>query len=125
MKIIKIYYFHIYNSYFKDGNYKNDIPSLTAFGIVGCSLATLFVTILTNLFVRIFNKLPNYFSVVSIFTLILFYLFFKLVYKFKYKKIYKEFKNSKWDRTIYKIFSWLVLPVAFVLIGLQAYIYNR
>ena len=125
MKIIKIYYFHIYNSYFKDGNDKNDIPSLTAFGIVGCSIAIIFVTILTNLYLRIFNKLPNYFSVVSIFTLILFFLFFKLIYKSKYKKIYKEFKNTKWDKTIFKITSWLVLPLAFVFIGLHAYIYNR
>lgn len=125
MKAIRLIYFHIYNSYYKDGNFKNDIPHLTAFGIVGCSLSIILLSILFFAYQLLFRVRPTSPIVVGLFLLLLVFFYFLFFHKSKYQSIYTEFKNSKWDTTTMKILSWLVLLVAFVMIGAYAYIFNR
>jgi len=125
MKIVKLIYFHIYNSYYKDGNYTNDIPHLTAFGIVGCSVSIILLSAIFSVYQLIFDRRLTTVMVVVPFVISLAYLFYSLMYDAKYKAIYSEFKDSKWDTVVIRILSWSVLVIAFVLIGSYAYIFNQ
>lgn len=125
MKIIRLIYFHIYNTYYKDGNYTNDIPHLTAFGIVGCSVTIILLSLIFSIYQLIFDKRLTTVMVVVPFVISLAFLFYSLMYDSKYKVIYSEFKDSKLDTTPLKILSWSVLLIAFVLIGTFAYIFNQ
>jgi hypothetical protein len=125
MKAIRLIYFHIYNSYYKDGDYDNDIPHLTAFGIVGCSLSIILLAIMFSVYLLLLSERPTFGIVVVPFVILLVYFYFTLMHDSKYQAIYSEFKNSKWDTTILKVLSWATMPVAFVLAGLFAYIFNH
>jgi hypothetical protein len=125
MRIIRLIYFHIYNSYYKDGNYTNDIPHLTAFGIVGCSVSIISLSAIFTVYQLIFDKRLTTVMVVVPFVMLLACLFYLLMYDSKYKAIYSEFKGSESDTVTIKILSWSVLVIAFVLIGLYAYIFNQ
>ncbi|PSR55087.1 hypothetical protein AHMF7605_17040 [Adhaeribacter arboris] len=125
MKIFKIVYFHIYNSYYKDGYYSNDIPHLTAFGIVGCSLAglVLFAIALINHLVnedRLSKPIVYLACVIALFAA-----FLLLFNKRKYNQIYEEMKDSKYDSKIFKFFAWMFILLGFAVMPLYSYLFNR
>ncbi len=125
MKLIEVLFYHIYKSYYKGGKYRNDVPHLTAFGIVACSIIIIFITGFLT-FLRLFtDRLFSYGLVISLFVVLTVVLFYFLLYNSKYKRIYTEIKGSKWDTFFFKILSWSVLAVAFVVACLYAYIFNR
>jgi len=124
MRAIRLIYFHIYNSYHKDGNYKNDMPHLTALGIV-CSLSMILLSTMFVAYQLLFKQRPTLGMVGTPFVIFLAYFYFALVHDSKYQSIYSEFKNSKWDTTVIKVLSWSAMLVAFIMIGLCAYIFNR
>lgn len=125
MRILKGIYFHVYNAYYKDGNYANDIPHLTAFGIVGCSLS-LFLAVGASLIYYSLNesRLSLEFIVVVL-TIGLILLFFQFLFQKKYEKIYEEIKGSELDSLSFKILAWLIIVTGFVMVGLYAYLFNQ
>ena len=125
MIFIKIIYFHIYNAYYKDGGFKNDIPSLTAYGIVAPSLSFIILTTTAVIYNQLTGARLPYkvcFVIVSIALLIFFFLF---MYKKNYNKIYTEIKKSQWDNITMKIVTWAIVLIGFLSVGLYSYIFNR
>ncbi|WP_418513990.1 hypothetical protein [Corallibacter sp.] len=124
MKILNILFFHVYNAYYKDGNYSNDIPHLTAYGIVGFSLSTLFTTTIMFILTLLNIKLIDYyFLVILVGTLLL--LFYYFFYEKKYDTIYNLIKDSKWDNFRFKIASWLIVFLGFASVFVYSYLFNR
>lgn len=99
MKIFKIIFFHIYNSYYKDGNYSNDIPHLTAYGLAGCSWSTLFTTLILIAGQQITGKKLETEYFLSSMIILLIAIALGTLYKKRYEIIYCEIKESKWDTT--------------------------
>lgn len=122
----KLFYV-IYNSYYKHGEYRNDIPLLTVWGIMVVSFVCL--TILgidvVHAFLNPTARLPilgkNTWMSILVFYSLLYYLFF--VFRKRYLEVYNRYKdaqfvNSKTGKTIawtFVIFSF-VSPFAFALI---------
>lgn len=125
MKFLTVIYFHVYNSYYKDGNYKNDIPHLTAFGIVGVSLSLLLVGIGNIIkFVLTEHKLSTQgYLWLMLSSLLLFY--FAFLNKGKYNDIYKELKSSEWDKTTIKILAWVIVIIGFVSFAASAFAFKN
>ena len=123
--IFRVLFFHIYNAYYKNGNYKNDIPHLTAFGIVGTSLSIMIVvTVLFVLKTAAETELPKLLIILLTIVCLAFFGFLFLV-KSKYSSIYQQIKGSKWDNIGFKILSWVIVILGFAFAGLFAYIFNR
>lgn len=125
MKFLYVIYFHVYNSYYKDGSYKNDIPHLTAFGIVGVSLSLLIVGIGNIIkFTLTEHKLSTQgYLWLMLPSLLLFYFLF--LNKAKYNDIYNEFKNSGWDRATMKVLAWVVVIIGFVSFAASAFAFKN
>lgn len=115
---MRIVYFHIYNAYYKDGNFNNDIPHLTAFGIVGSSLSFLLMTmgIIVNSYYGREKISESVYTITMVFFLVIFSLIF--LYNRKYNVIYNEIKDSKWGNLFYKIISWFVIFLGYALFSL-------
>lgn len=123
--ILKVLFFHVYNAYYKDGSYKNDIPHLTAFCIVGCSLSIMIVvTVLIFLKSTSNTTLSKELIIFLTFACLSVFGYIFLVGS-KYKSIYQEVKGSKWDSIGFKILSWFIVIVGFAFAGLFAYMFNR
>jgi heme/copper-type cytochrome/quinol oxidase subunit 2 len=125
MKFFRILYFHIYNTYYKDGNYSNDIPHLTAFGLVGCSLSLLATTGIVFMNYQLTGQRMNTELTIGIVTIGVLIILFGTLYQRKYESIYEEIKGTTWDNTLTKAFSWLVTIIGFLTVGVYAYIFNR
>lgn len=124
MGIIDILYFHVYNAYYQDGNYSNDIPHLTAYGIVGCSLSFALASILLTIAGLASNNLPSWiFFVFIILGLLLSYFLF--LHKKRYQMIYERIKNSKYDHLFFKILSWFIIICGFAQFVLYVFFFNR
>lgn len=124
MNFLKVIYFHVYNAYYKDGNYTNDIPYLTAYGITATSIGCLTLTLvaLTNYGV-LGTRLPvEVCFAVFLICLVLFFILF--IYNTKYKDIYSIVKGSRWDTVTVKISVWIFIGLGFASIGLYSYIFN-
>ena len=126
MKFLNSIYFHVYNAYYKDGNYTNDIPHLTAYGIVGCSLSLLLtvIVLLINYLINSADRISfNITIVISLLGLIV--CFFLFLFKKRYKKVYVEIKGSKFDNFIFKLLAWLIVAIGFVSVVLYSYLLNQ
>ena len=125
MKFLHVIYFHVYNSYYKDGDYKNDIPHLTAYGIVSVSLSLLIVGIGNIIkFALTEHKLSTQgYLWLMLPSLLLFY--FVFLNKGKYNDIYKELKSSDWDRTTIKILAWAIVAIGFVSFAASAFAFKN
>lgn len=125
MKFLHVIYFHVYNSYYQDGNYRNDIPHLTAFGIVGVSLSFLVVGIGNVIkFALTEHKLSTQeYLWLMLSSLSLFYLVF--LNRGKYNVIYKELKGSDWDRSAIKILAWVIIVVGIVSFAASAFAFKN
>lgn len=125
MLIIKIVFFHIYNAYYKNGHYSNDIPHLTAFGIVGTSLSFFVITICLALLKLIYNFSPPKDCILIAFLCIFSFFFFKLFWKSKYNKIYDSILNTKWDNSYWRMISWFIIFLGFFVVGVFPFIFNK
>lgn len=107
MTILDYLFFGIYNSYYKDGNYKNDMPWYNGMAIF---LFTFWCNIITIL--DVLNSSKNKFPVekltsfiIAAVCLIISYLLF--VRNRRYDTIYNRYKNfNKTNRIINKVVSW-------------------
>lgn len=115
----------MYNAYYKDGNYTSDIPHLTAFGIVGCSLSLLLVVGVSLLNYTLNGSRLSFEFIVAVLVVGLMLFFFLFLFKRKYEKIYEDLKGSGLDSLPFKILSWLIVVAGFAMVGLYAYLFNQ
>ncbi len=124
MRFLNSIYFHIYNAYYKDGNYTSDIPHLTAFGIVGTSqsvlLTSLFLVLNEEFFLIDIGK--ELFIGLLVSLILIFYLL--LLHGKKYERIYEEQKGSGNDNIGFKVFSWVYVVLSFAAFFGYAIIYK-
>ena len=125
MKAFNVIFYHVYNCYYKDGKYTNDVPHLTAFGLVGSSLTmsclavfALFNSIINNSRLSVGTSL----AIVIAGMLLFFFLF---LFNSRYDRIYNEINGSKLDNLFMKIAAWGVVVMGFVSVGLYSYIFNQ
>jgi hypothetical protein len=123
--ILKVIFFHIYNVYYKDGNYKNDIPYLTAFGIVACSLSIIIVVSVLLLLKGTLETTLSKESIILLTVVCLSIFSYIFLIRSRYKSIYQEIKGSKWDNVGFKALSWVIVVAGFAFAGLFAYIFNQ
>lgn len=125
MDILKIFFFHIYNSYYNNGNYRNDVPHWTAFRITACAMTCWIVALLSIVVNLMTGKrlTPIVLYPVCFFSLI--YFFYNFLFRGKYQIIYAKIIGGKWDNKFMKYFSWIFIMSGFISIGLYAYIFNQ
>ncbi|NQZ77537.1 MAG: hypothetical protein HRT61_15765 [Ekhidna sp.] len=124
MRFLDTIYFHIYNVYYKDGNYNNDIPHLTAFGLVGSSFSLILAAVVSLSNYLLGRQRLSFEFAVFIIVLGLIFFFFKFLYGSRYEKIYNEIRKSKVDNIWFKILSWLLVLAGFGCVGLYSYVFN-
>lgn len=125
MNFLKIIYFHIYNTYYKDGHYKNDIPYLTAYGITGTSLGCLILALLTVLNYGFTRTRLSVVACLIIFLLCLIVFFVLFIHNARYKEVYASIKGSRWDTAPMKVIVWIIIGLGFASVGLYSYIFNN
>jgi hypothetical protein len=121
----KIIFFHVFNRYYKDGNYKNDIPWLTASVIIGVStyfhLFSLFVLgyyFFTGHSLTLASKYPNIICA-FVFVSLNCYCF---IYQNRYLKIYTKFRKSDKNKKIIALLSWMYIFLGFFSVPIAALI---
>lgn len=124
MKFFKIIFFHIYNSYYKDGNFHNDIPFLTAYGITGTSISCAAMTVLAVTNYLITCSKPSVLMSISIFAICMVACFFIYIYNSKFETIYSDIKDSKWDNTSTKFVVWIIIISGYSSVGVYSYLFN-
>ena len=125
--IDKIFYI-IYNSYYKHGEYKNDIPPLTVFGIFFYSIYS--IIMLTVTFIDFIFDSKTYFShgnqTFFKFVMCGLITFFAFYYRKRYQAIYNRYKdngfyNSK--KAKFLAFTFIILvclsPMIFAILSVR------
>jgi len=124
-------FYIVYNSYYKHGKYKNDIPPLTVFGIFCVATFSILISIAYAIYLL---KDPTYFRThrapsktiyfisAALITYLLFY------YKKRYKSIYDKFKDIEhYDTFKGKFIAFFIMvliiisPIVFMLIYNKLY----
>lgn len=122
MNWYNLVFYHVFKRYYKDNKYKNDIPWLTATGII--SVPTFFL--LTSVFAIIYylfveSNVPQIGSTFTIFGLaftVINYLWF--TYNKRYLSIYEHYKTSATNNRRTEILSWLYIILGFASLPLVA-----
>jgi len=106
MKLIDYLYFGIYNSYYKDGNFNNDIPWYTSMMIFGAMLFLNVIFIINTISTK--EGYPiNKNEAFLLGGLCLTFSYFMFGWRKRYLKVYQTFCNlSKSQRLVNKIVSW-------------------
>ena len=115
-------FFIIYNSYYKHGSYKNDIPPLTVFGIFTIAFYSVWALIVDiihwsideNFYIKRTPHLDNRWYILggAVITYFLFY------FNKRYKKIYLKYKENKLlDSKSVKVLGFTIM-VFFILLQL-------
>jgi len=115
----KIFYI-IYNSYYKHGNYKKDIPIVTVGGLVLFGLFSIFVAIFMLIYwiQTPYAKFPHANRFFMLFCTVLFgtityYLFF---YNERYLKIYDKYKSNVFLNSFTaKFFGFSILIIIYLI----------
>ena len=123
-------FYIIYNSYYKHGKYKNDIPPLTVFGIFCIAVLSLATTIIYNIY--LFND-PWYFrnnrfptGFTWLFGLSVVLTYFMFYYRRRYKRIYEKYKLvSKYDKLPVKVIAFCLMVLLICLPVIEAILFNR
>jgi len=114
MNILDYLFFGIYNSYYKDGHYKNDIPELTAMSIFAGMFGINTFTMLW-LFIGL-----NEFQIGKTDAYLLggfwfLFCYFIFVFRKRYKKIYEKFSNLSFEqKKLNKFISWSYILLTFI-----------
>ena len=110
-------YFYIFDSYYKDGNYKDDIPWYTALVLLTASLFTMMMNLwmLAQYTFELPVSLPNTIWAYLLPVLFLFVVCYVIIIRDKkYLKYYEENKNDKTMQE--KIFVWFIVVMPFILV---------
>lgn len=124
----KLFYI-IYNSYYKHGKYKNDIPPLTVFGIFCIATFSVIIGIVYSFYLindpTYFrtHKAPGkgiFFAVAVIITYASFY------NNKRYKLIYNRFKDvSKYDSLTYRFIAFVIMFLFIISSMIFMLVYNK
>ena len=125
MKFLKSIFFHIYNTYYKDGDYTNDIPHFTAFGWVGTSMGAWLAVMMALVNYLLTKSRPSFELVVLVMVGSLALLYPLLLYQRRYARIYEQIKGSNMDTPSMKVVAWVIVVGGFLSISLYAYIFNQ
>jgi hypothetical protein len=125
MLFFKVIYFHIYNLYYKNGKYTNDIPWLTAYGIAASSFSCLLVSLIATVYSIITDLRIS--KINCLITFAAGYIIFYFIYlnQSNYNNIYNLVKGSKWDTKPVRIATYLMIAIGFASVGLYSYLFNR
>jgi hypothetical protein len=112
MKVLDYLFFGVFNSYYKDGNFKNDIPWYTAMMIFG---AMFFLNVSSVM--MLFSSKSGYpvskqvgFIIGGCCVLLSYFLF---AWKKRYENIYSEFsKYDRRQRSINRLMGWLYVALS-------------
>lgn len=117
-------FFHVFKRYYKDGKYTNDIPWLTATGIVsvptGFLISTFYLLIYYFFIDRDVPKLDNTFTLLGCAFVFLNYLWF--IYQKRYLKIYEEYRESDKNNKVTAVLSWIYIILGFASVPIAALI---
>ena len=125
MKALNVFFFHVYNHFYQNGNYENDMPHLTAWGIVECSFSWLLATVIALIITQISDERIAKPLAIGTMVFGLIVTFFQFLHQSRYSKIYEEIKGTNYDTLSYKILTWTVTVTGFVSVGVLAYIFNQ
>jgi hypothetical protein len=116
MNWYNLIFFHVFKRYYKNGRYKNDIPWLTASGIIGSSSLLWLLTIYTTVTFLIKGETPGinkkYFVPFGVTFIILHWFWF--INRKRYLKIFSDFYKVYTDNKLTEIFSWLYILGAYL-----------
>ncbi len=116
--INKLFYI-IYNTYYKHGNYKNDIPPLTVFGIFYTAIVSTCFSMITGIAMVndpiFFNQhLPKIIMPLLLITSVAI-TYFSFYYKKRYKLIYNKYKdNLNYDSLFSKILAFTIIVILII-----------
>jgi hypothetical protein len=117
-------FFHIFKRYYKSGQYRNDIPWLTATGIISVSTFLFMTGVCGLIYYFLISKnvpeLTNIYTVFGIVFTTINYLWF--TYKKRYLKIYEEYRASNKNNRIIEVISWVYLVMGFASVPITALI---
>jgi hypothetical protein len=125
VNFLKIIYFHVYNAYYKNGNYKNDIPHLTAYCITATSTGSFVLTLVALVNHRFTGTRMSKEGCVIVYAICLILFYGLFMYKARYADVYTSIKGSVWDTITVKIIVWIVVFLEYASIGLYSYIFNN
>lgn len=128
MKKYNLIFFHIFKCYYKDGNYKNDIPWLTALVLVSVSVLFFFVAIGLSVSELIgFNFLKmmdrHLFILLGFVFVLINYAWFKV--GDRYMNIFKKYRHSSYDTKKNAILSWIFVIGGFLSAPIVILLLNR
>ena len=109
MNLYNIIFFHIFKRYYNNGKYKNDIPWLTATGIISVSTFFLLSSMITLIYYFFNNKISLIINAEFSYYGLLFTLINCLWFASnkRYLKIYKDLKISKVNNRKLEILTWI------------------
>lgn len=124
MNWYKLVFFHVFKCYYKNGKYTNDIPWLTATGIVSVSTGFLLSSIfLLFYYFFIDTKLPkldNTFTLIGFIFILINY--FWITNKKRYLIIYESYRKSNKNNKVSEVLSWVYIIVGFISLPIIAII---
>ncbi len=109
-------FYNVFKRYYKEGNYKKDIPLLTASVIVGVSLSFYILSGFLLMYYFFIGKdvpmLDRYPIIIFGFTInVANYLWFRN--KNRYLSVYKHFRSSDENNRLTEVLSWLFIILGF------------
>ena len=115
MKWYNLIFFHVFKRYYKNGKFKNDIPWLTATGIVGMATFFYLVFIYILFYYFIFKKSPEAPNklpfIISGFIVLVANCFWFIGNK-RYLTIYEMYKEKYRNDKITEVLSWIFVVLA-------------
>lgn len=130
IRLLDKLFFVIYNSYYKDGGYKNDIPSLTVGGIFGIFFLSLTLSAycIIGWVYPEYERLPHWSkSVLTLITLMFGVLTYFIFYHHKrYTKIYERYKGNEFlNGRIAKFGSFTIIIIGIIFPLILALVRNK
>lgn len=127
IKLLDKLFYVVYNSYYKHGEFKNDIPPLTVGGIFGIMLLCMALSVFCILgwINPVYAKLPKLNKVILTLVMLFFgaLVYFIFYYDQRYRKIYNLYKENKFlnsQAAKIECFAFIIvvilLPMALLLI---------
>lgn len=118
MSWYKVIFFHVFQRFYKNGKFTNDIPWLTASVIMGVS-SSFYLLSLTVLFYFFFfdHNVPplNKYLILICGFVFTFINYLWLTHQKRYLKIYEEYRTSDKNNKVTAMLSW-----AFIILGLAS-----
>lgn len=115
MRWYNLIFFYVFNAYYKDGNYKSDIPWLTASGIMGVATFVHIINLFDVILFTIGRKIigSSFFVPIGICITVLVCGYF-IIGK-RYMRIYEKYKETGKTNKRAKVLSWTYIFSSFLI----------